>query len=325
MQAFLATFVLASATLVPLNDLGPQSYLYGYIGGLWDGGVNVAPARHLADGVRRAALIQPLDANGLPDPAGKIVFLGIGYGNTALTFEALRAMASRSAYVNHESLEMLNLAHSGLDGLRWSKPWDPIYSEIQVRVGEAGYSNAQVQAAWIQMINERPYTPLPIPFADAYLVKAETSDALRALKTVFPNLQVAYLSSPEYSGYDTTGMLGEPFAYEAGLSVRWVLDGQADFVRDGEHWDPRIGNLHYDQEMAPWITWGPYLWASGTTPRSDGLVWEREDFDAGGFALSARGAGKSARELLHFLLREPTAARWFRTSELPPRARPARH
>ena len=34
--------------------------------------------------------------------------------------------------------------------------------------------------------------------------------------------------------------------------------------------------------MAPWAAWGPYLWANGTEPRSDGLTWPREDFTGGG-------------------------------------------
>jgi hypothetical protein len=76
-------------------------------------------------------------------------------------------------------------------------------------------------------------------------------------------------------------------------------------------WDPRIANLSYEQGMAPWVTWGPYLWANGTNPRSDGLVWLRSDYEADGATLSEAGARKSAGMLMKFLLTEPTAAGWF--------------
>lgn len=327
MNVLLATIVLASTTLVPLNDLGTAPYLWGYYGGLWDNGGNVGPSDHLAAGVRRAALIEPRDANGVPSPQGKIVFLAVGYGNTELTFNAFADMARANRHVNQNTLALVNVARPGFDGWRWSNRWDhQVYPFMQQQIAEAGYTNAQVQAAWIQMINERPGPPLGIAFGDAYLIKADYAETLRNLKDLFPNLQIAYLSSAEYAGYDTSGMLREPHAYEGGFSVRWAVEGQVTFVRDGWIWDTRIGNLNYDQGMSPWITWGPYLWANGTTPRSDGLIWERDDFDGRGFALSAKGARKSATELLNFLLREPTAARWFRISDPPTtRPRPVRH
>ena len=83
--------------------------------------------------------------------------------------------------------------------------------------------------------------------------------------------------------------------------------------------------MRYDNESVPWLTWGPYLWANGTTPREDGLTWERDDFESDGFTLSARGAQKSATELLRFMMREPTASGWFRISTPPARLRPVRH
>ncbi len=36
------------------------------------------------------------------------------------------------------------------------------------------------------------------------------------------------------------------------------------------------GNLNFDpakgQAVAPWLSWGPYQWADGVNPRSDGFV-----------------------------------------------------
>jgi hypothetical protein len=83
-------------------------------------------------------------------------------------------------------------------------------------------------------------------------------------------------------------------------------------MRTGSFWDTRIGDLNYDRGSTPWIAWGPYLWANGTTPRSDGLTWTPEDFQPNGKTLSEQGAAKGAALLYQFLLHEPTAA-WFRS------------
>ena len=87
----------------------------------------------------------------------------------------------------------------------------------------------------------------------------------------------------------------------------------------------RIGDLNYDKGVAPWITWGPYLWANGTTPRSDGLTWERDDFLSNGESLSEQGAHKAATLLFDFLLHEPTAANWFLNPAMPVKSRVAPH
>jgi hypothetical protein len=329
MNALLASIALATTTLVPLNDLGDRPYLWGYYGGLWDVviGEETIPPDHAADGLQQAALIQPRDLDGNPDPNGRVVFLSIGYGNTAKTFEQFRAIAAADPNVDRDSLIILNGAGDHLQASKWEQPWLPMYgSVINDVLSPAGVSEAQVQVVWVQEMNENPYTPLPVQYADAYLVKASLANTLRALKTRYPNLQVAYLSSPEYAGYDTGHFLGEPFAYEDGLSVRFVLNGQIDFMRKGEMWDPRIGDLRYSNGSAPWATWGPYLWANGTTPRSDGLTWQRSDFEADGVTLSEAGAHKSAGLLMKFLIGEPTAAGWFvpATSPVPIRQRAVR-
>ncbi len=89
MNVLIASIALAATTLIPLNDLGPREYLWGWYGGLWDEhntGDATIPADHLAAGMRQAALIQPLDSHGNPAPDGKIVFMSVGYGNTQKTF-----------------------------------------------------------------------------------------------------------------------------------------------------------------------------------------------------------------------------------------------
>ena len=95
-------------------------------------------------------------------------------------------------------------------------------------------------------------------------------------------------------------------------------------MRTGFLWDTRIGPVDYEKEQVPWIAWGAYLWANGTLPRSDGLTWQRDDFESDGEQLSPMGARKAATLLMQFLYSEPTAS-WFRAADAPARLRAVHH
>ncbi|CAN5780184.1 hypothetical protein BH20GEM1_BH20GEM1_17270 [soil metagenome] len=64
-------------------------------------------------------------------------------------------------------------------------------------------------------------------------------------------------------------------------------------------------------EGDPWIGWGPYLWANGSEPRSDGLVWLREDYREDGLHLSAQGLSKAAGMLDAWFKVSPLTG-WYR-------------
>jgi hypothetical protein len=302
---------------IPLNDLGPAPYAYGYFGGLYEDGSNVIPADHLAAGLTRAAMIAPRD--------GKIVFLAVGFGETERIFDAFTAMARNDPRINRE-VAFINASHEGYDSAFWTPPQsDGNFNRIRdTLLAPAHLSEKQVQVAWVQMVTNFPYHPLPPQDSDAYRLKGTIAQSLRALKSRYPNLQVAYLSSRVYGGYTTTQWNPEPFAYESALSVRWVTLGQITLMRTGFLWDTRIGPVDYLKGEAPWLAWGPYLWADGMMPRSDGLTWQTDDFEWDGEHLSAKGAQKGAQLLLQFLLSEPTAS-WFRASDAVMRLRAVRH
>jgi len=321
--------------LVPLNDLGPRPYAWGHFGGLYENGSNSIPPDHAAAGAAMAQTIRPLDTNGNAAPDGRIVMLAFGGRNTARTicndFEgrceagSLTAQVAADPRVNR-AVTILPAGRANIDSSVYRLPTFPIFETIRDSVlTPAGVSEAQVQVVWLQLARSNPIAPLPIQWADAYDLKIDISGAITSMKIRYPNLRIAYLSSREYGGYATTTWSPEPFAYETGFSNRWVVLGQISQIRTGFDSDPaRLGDLNYKTGAAPWLAWGPYLWANGTSAREDGLTWQRGDFEADGETLSAQGAHKSASLLFRFLRIEPTAQPWF-WSTSPLKAHAARH
>ena len=168
----------------------------------------------------------------------------------------------------------------------------------------AGVTPKQVQVAWVQMVTEVTVDPLGIASADAFRLKGFIGGALREMKVNYPNLRIAYLSSRVYGGYVTTNFSPEPFAFQTAYSNRWVITTQMEQERMEQplwHWDTRTGLVDDTRRaVVPWLAWGPYLWANGTTPRSDGLTWLRGDFEADGLTLSPSGAVKGGKLLFDF-------------------------
>ncbi len=72
------------------------------------------------------------------------------------------------------------------------------------------------------------------------------------------------------------------------------------------NYDPKRGEV-----KAPWLSWGPYLWANGTTKRADGFFYEERDFGCDGTHPSAAGQRKVAELLLNFFKTDSTTRPWF--------------
>ena len=63
---------------------------------------------------------------------------------------------------------------------------------------------------------------------------------------------------------------------------------------------------------APLLLWGPYLWGDGITPRkSDGLIWERQDFVDDGTHVSESGKKKVCDMLLKHFKEDALAKTWY--------------
>ncbi len=334
MRAFLAPLLLIAATAaaqrIPLTDLGTGKYLGQFEGGLYENGSNRMPADHRAAELRHAAALQPLDRNGNPAADGKIVLLSIGMSNTTQEFCAagnpapcapwsFAGQAASDAAVNHRALAIVNGARGGQDASTWDAPTDPNYDIVRnTDLVAAGFGEAQVQAVWLKVANAQPTVALPSPSADAYRLVRQMGDIVRALKTRYRNLQLVYISSRIYAGYATTALNPEPYAYESGFAVKWVVAAQIEQRRSARV-DPTAGNLE-DAVAAPWIGWGPYLWADGMNPRSDGLTWAPAELASDGTHPSQPGQQKVGAMLLDFFKQKP----WFLAAPPPSRRRAAK-
>ncbi len=168
-------------------------------------------------------------------------------------------------------------------------------------------------------IGSPPYTN-----ADAFTLALELSQIARTCKARYPNLQMIFVSTREscaysigtgpgaapFSFYDNLQGTGptfatfqapfapcsstlpasvlnpEPFAYETGFAVKWLLAAQIFQMRNGGAVSQAstlangtvLESLDDANGEAPWLAWGPYNWTDGATPRRDGLFWNAYHF-----------------------------------------------
>ena len=306
---------------IPLTDLLAGTY-YGNSGGLYPGGVNQPPADHDSAARARRNAIKPLDVNGDESPFGKYVLISIGITNATQEWCSqtsgppcapwtFMGKAAADPTVNHNTLVIVNGAAEDQDAPAWTSSSSANYDRIKLtRLAPLGLSENQVQIAWVKLEDPKPSVSLPADSADANAFLTNLGQVLRAMRIRYPNLRIVFLSSRTYGGYATIDLNPEPYAYESGFSVKWVIESQIKEMR-GLPVNPRAGTLNYTKKMAPLVMWGPYLWANGTTPRADGVVWNKADFEEDGTHPSQSGEGKAAGLLMDFFKNSLYARCWF--------------
>jgi hypothetical protein len=292
-----------SVGFVPIMDLGSGTY-NGWTGGLYPDGSNTMPQAHLDAGLAIAGTVQPLDPSGLPDPGnGKTVWLSIGMSNTSQESDAF--IQTANAYPGkHPSLVLVNGGVGGQTAVVISSPTHPNYASywntVANRLAAAGATAQQVQVIWLKVANVAMSTPLP-EYYDSLMT--QTKRITHEVKARFPNVRLCYVASRTYGGY-ATGINPEPYAYWQGWVMKHMIEAQING-------DPELAYIGPDA-VTPWLAWGVYLWADGTTPRSDGLTWEcQADFQSDGVHPSDAGRQKVADLLLDFFTTDPTACTWF--------------
>jgi hypothetical protein len=224
--------------------------------------------------------------------------LAIGLSNASLEFTAFQHILPRGI---NPHLVLVNGAQGEQDAEMVANPAGAFWSVVEERLRQAGVSAQQVQAVWLKEAIAQEHEPFP---ADAQRLQRALRAIVQILQQRYPNLQLVYLSSRIYAGYATVPLNPEPYAYESGFAVKWLIAEQ--FAHE-----PGLDARPTAPHQMPWLAWGPYLWADGLRERSDGLIWTCQDVVADGTHPSMSGRLKVARLLLHFFQTDQTAKHWF--------------
>lgn len=163
----------------------------------------------------------------------------------------------------------------------WDRPRGPGWRTAIENLSLKGYTGADVDVVWMNVLASQTTAP----------TVQDLEEILVQVRSHYPNAKQMFVSSYPYGGYRVKGS-AEPGAWEAGLATKQFI-------------------LAHLGERDPWIGWGPYLWANGSEPRSDGLVWLREDYRNDGLHLSDQGLSKAA-DILDAWFRTSPLTNWYR-------------
>jgi PKD domain len=313
-----ADCTLTSTGNIPLNELTvPYQNTQG---GLYPNGANNRPAAHLNAGIQIATnQIKPLNALGQVDNTnGKIVLVSIGMSNATqewavgdtVTHDFTRAFRYRATSdpALNPQMVIIDCAQGDRDVVNWSSLSDPAWATaIQlVRhtiVNGQRITTNQVQIAWVKLAVRGPAAYGAFP-SHAEQFQNYLEMTIRNIKTAFPNAKIAFVSTRTRSySNNMADESPEPYAYETGFGVKWMIQKQIDG-------DPSL-RFSSPDAVAPYLAWGPYFWIDGQNQRSDGAIWNCNDLISDFTHPSSSGVYKASSQLLAFFKTDPTATPWY--------------
>ena len=295
-----------STGLIPLTQLGAGTY-QGFTGGLYPFGSNLRPTTHELAGIEQSYQVRPRDAKGLPRPNGKIVLLTIGMSNTTQESSAFIPLANADPQKS-EKVTLVDGAQGGMSADKISdlttQTAQEFWQVVEQRLANANLTAKQVQVVWLKEADDQPLTTFP---ADALRLKSELKLIAQIIKQKYPFARMIFLSSRSYGGYaNSVATRGEPVSYQTGFADKWLIEDQLN-GDPALNYDARLGEV-----KAPWLSWGAYLWADGTTPRAgDGLFYLCSDYQSDGVHPATGARDKIANQLLNFFKTDSIAKRWF--------------
>lgn len=310
-------------TATPLHELA--STYFGLSGYFYQGS-NTPPPAHTALGLAQATAIEPLATDGTPLPAsqgGRIVFLAMGFSNTngkwCLRGSLFGITCNSWSFMGRwktnsqmrqavDGVQLFNGTTKGGTTVKWDDPMDVDYDNVSSALAAQGLTPLQVQVMYVEVVLGNPTLSLPNSNADTYQLVRAGGNQMRAIKTRYPNVHQTYVAPRDYAGYAKTTLSPEPYAYETAFAVKWLIQAQITQLATGII-DPLAGDL--DLSVAPWLTWGPYLWAT-STPRADGLFWTLSHYDPkDGMHFSKSGETKASSWMMSWFSSSPFSTCWL--------------
>jgi len=309
----------------PLMDLGPGVYrVVGdvtYIGGLYPGGSSVAPLSVRNEAAARAQRIR----EACQTPGERVVLMSIGVSNTSdeymefLKREMHPSSGEREDQLMNPCVLLVNGAEPGAPASCWADPdtycppdETPWVDLATMDANDDRWDASMVRAVWIKHASGYPTRP---PYDGTFPLYSQTfqgfvETVIRRLKDTYPNLEIAFMSSRTHAFADRYPQPNpiinpEPFAYETGFSVRWMIEKQQSGHPD-LNYNPALGQVE-----APLLMWSAYIWADNEPPRSDGLVWLPEDTASDCTHPAQSGQLKVADQLTAYFKTNPAATPWF--------------
>lgn len=232
--------------MIALDLMGPNDTYYGLKGGLVDNGIPTVTATN-----------------------GKIIIIAISMSNGHQEFNRFIELYENHPDVSGE-IVLINCAVGGSALERWvgaegQELWDQCKSNVTKK-----HSLDQVKVVWAK--NADQFTELgitlPDPQADYYNLVTNIGLLGQKVGSEFPSVQAIFNTSRIYGGYveeKKQAARGEPISYEGGFATNTVIEKYKNGELPG----------------APWMGWGPYLWANGETPNGSGIFWTKNDFQGG--------------------------------------------
>ena len=220
-------------------------------------------AATLSAGLAASALVEPLDANGLPSATGKRGFLLIGMSNANQVGSAFKTWYDQDTRRDTKTV-YVNGAVSGKGSSEWANPADSAWTTAATRVTQAGLTAPQVQWAHVVMAIRQPGTNGP-------MTEAQVRTIVDRLLVLYPNIRGLWLSGISYMGYSTLTLTYEPYVHDEGLLMASL-----------------VGTLPVFSDFLDW-------WSPGTAPNPlTGITWSCGDVQSDGVHPAITGRGRLA-------------------------------